>query len=429
MQYLPLATKMRPDNLSQIIGQKQLLSEDASFYKLIKAGKIHSMIFWGPPGTGKTTLAQVLAKQADLNFMSLSAVTSGVKDLRLLQEEAEFIKSSNGKPSLLFIDEIHRFNKSQQDALLPHIESGLFIFVGATTENPSFSLNNALLSRLRVYVLQSLNNEELNFVLQKALKDKEKGLGNLNLEIEEDAVAILVEAAGGDARNLLNSLEISAQMAEDGKISALSASRIIGRTLRKFDKGADIFYEQISALHKSLRGSAPDAALYWAHRMLEAGADANYICRRLVRFASEDIGNADPRALDIALNAWQAYERLGSPEGELSISQAVLYLALAPKSNAVYKGHNQVRQFIQNTPDYSVPLHLRNAPTNLLKNLEYGKEYVYAHDEPNAYVAGENYFPEGLEKTKFYAPVERGLEIKLKQKLEFLEGLDKNAKK
>lgn len=429
MQYLPLATRMRPKTLAEVVGQNHLLAQDAPFFKLINAKKIHSMVFWGPPGTGKTTLAEILAEQADLQFMSLSAVTSGVKEIRQVQEEAEFIRSANDKPSLLFIDEIHRFNKSQQDALLPHIESGLFVFVGATTENPSFSLNNALLSRLRVYVLQSLTQDSLRSLLQRALQDKTNGLGDLNLKLEPDAEDILVEAAQGDARNLLNSLEVSAQLAEDGLITALSASQVIGKTLRKFDKGADIFYDQISALHKSLRGSAPDAALYWTHRMLEAGADANYICRRLVRFASEDIGNSDPRALDLALNAWQAYERLGSPEGELSISQAVLYLALAPKSNAVYKAHNQVRALIETSQDYQVPLHLRNAPTKLMKNLNYGKEYRYAHNEPNAYAAGENYFPEELAGTKFYQPVERGLEIKLKQKGEYLANLDEQAKK
>lgn len=428
MNYLPLATRMRPTNLKEVVGQKHLLAADAAFYKLVKAKKIHSMVFWGPPGTGKTTLAEILAKQAELEFISLSAVTSGVKDIRQVQEEAEFIRSSSGKPSLLFIDEIHRFNKTQQDALLPHIESGLFVFVGATTENPSFSLNNALLSRLRVYVLQSLNEDNLRDLLTRALTDKKNGLGEANLKLEKDAEEILIEAAQGDGRNLLNSLEVAAQMAENGHISALSASRVIGKTLRKFDKGADIFYDQISALHKSLRGSAPDAALYWAHRMLDGGVDPNYICRRLLRFASEDIGNSDPRALDLALNAWQAYERLGSPEGDLSISQAVLYLALAPKSNAVYKAHNDAKKLVETQQDYEVPLHLRNAPTKLMQSLDYGKNYRYAHNEPNAYAAGENYFPEQLATTRFYYPVERGLEIKLKEKMHYLASLDAQAK-
>lgn len=428
MNYLPLATRMRPTNLNEVVGQKHLLAEDAAFYKLVSTKKIHSMVFWGPPGTGKTTLAEIIAKEAGLKFVSLSAVTSGVKDIRQIQEEAEFVRSSSDKPSLLFIDEIHRFNKTQQDALLPHIESGLFVFVGATTENPSFSLNNALLSRLRVYVLQSLNQDNLCDLLTRALSDKKNGLGKLNLKLEKDAEEILIEAAQGDGRNLLNSLEVAAQMAENGHISALSASRVIGKTLRKFDKGADIFYDQISALHKSLRGSAPDAALYWTHRMLDSGADANYICRRLVRFASEDIGNSDPRALDLALNAWQAYERLGSPEGDLSISQAVLYLALAPKSNAVYKAHNDAKKLVETQQDYEVPLHLRNAPTKLMQTLNYGKNYRYAHNEPNAYAAGESYFPQELDKTRFYFPVERGLEIKIKEKMHYLASLDAQAK-
>ena len=431
--YQPLAARMRPRNLDDYIGQEHLLSAGKPLREAITRGQVHSMILWGPPGVGKTSLAKLFAEQANARFESLSAVLSGVKEIRAAVANAQQERISSRRKTILFVDEVHRFNKSQQDAFLPYVEDGTFIFIGATTENPSFELNNALLSRCRVYVLRGLQPEQLKDVLQQALDDTVRGLGEDNIRIDDDTLMTLAQAADGDARKALNLLEISADLAEEEGDHKVINEQVIAEVLasdvRRFDKGGDIFYEQISALHKSVRGSSPDGALYWLARMLDGGCDPLYIARRVVRMASEDIGNADPRALPLCLSAWDVQERLGSPEGQLAIAQAVVYLACAPKSNAVYNAFNQVMADVRSQPAYDVPMHLRNAPTKLMKSMEYGAEYRYAHDEPGAYAAGENYLPEDIAQTQYYQPVERGLELKIQEKLAHLRELDKQSKK
>ena len=423
----PLADRMRPTTLADYMGQEHLLRPGKPLRHAIEHGRLHSMIFWGPPGTGKTTLARLLAGRSGYAFQTLSAVLAGVKDIRAAVENAKHTRAQDGRGTLLFIDEVHRFNKSQQDAFLPHVEDGTLLFVGATTENPSFELNNALLSRARVYVLKSLQPDTIKTLLQRALGDAESGLGEQALALEEPGLDLLAEAADGDARRALNLLEIAADLAEDGVIPERVIREVASGQVRRFDKGGEAFYDQISALHKSVRGSSPDGALYWLCRMLDGGSDPLYIARRVVRMASEDIGNADPRGLEMALNAWQVQERLGSPEGELAIAQAVVYLACAAKSNAVYQAFNQAMTVAKQSGSLEVPIHLRNAPTRLMKELGYGKAYRYAHDEPGAYAAGERYLPDDLGDIRFYEPTDRGLEIKIAEKLGKLRELDQEA--
>ena len=421
----PLADRMRPVNLDTYYGQSHLLAEDKPLRTVIESGHLHSMLFWGPPGTGKTTLARMIANYCGVKFISISAVLSGIKEIRAAVDQAKQLQAQ-GKQTVLFVDEVHRFNKSQQDAFLPYIEDGTFIFIGATTENPSFELNNALLSRSRVYVLKMLSADDLVKILEHALNDQQRGLGDVGLTASHKQLRRIAESADGDARRALNLLEILASLAqaEDVDITDKLVAEVIEVGVRRFDKGGEAFYDQISALHKSVRGSAVDAALYWLARMLDGGCDPRYIARRIVRMASEDIGNADPRALSIALTAWDVQERLGSPEGELALAQAVSYLAVAPKSNAVYKAFNQVMADVKHAESYEVPLHLRNAPTSLMSELDYGKNYRYAHDEPDGYAAGEQYFPDNMPPGQYYYPVKRGLEEKIAEKLERLKQAD-----
>lgn len=430
MDYQPLSERIRPQNINNFVGQKHLLGTNRALSKLFASGNLHSMVFWGPPGTGKTTLARLIANQSDLQFISISAVLDGVKEIREAVEKAQKQRKQFSQGTLLFVDEVHRFNKSQQDAFLPFVEDGTFIFIGATTENPSFELNNALLSRARVYVLRPLDDEDLEQVLQRAVDTLTEDL-TTQVEITEEAQQALIQYADGDARRLINVLEQAIDFAEEQEqklvLTLNNCKEILQGGTRRFDKGGEVFYDQISALHKSVRGSDPDAALYWLVRMLDGGVDAKYLARRLIRMASEEVGNADLKALDVCVNAAQAYERLGSPEGDLALAHATIYLAVAPKSNAVYMAYKAVLKDVAIAGSDEVPLHLRNAPTKLMKQLDYGDGYRYAHDEPEAYAAGEVYFPEDMPERNYYQPVERGLEIKIIDKLKRLKQLDKNA--
>ena len=422
--HAPLAERLRPKSLGEVIGQQHLLGEGMPLRIAFESGQPHSCILWGPPGVGKTTIARLMASSFDAHFITISAVLGGVKEIREAVEQASVWRGQGdgqGKRTIVFVDEVHRFNKSQQDAFLPHVESGLFTFIGATTENPSFEVNSALLSRAVVYVLQPLTEPDLQQIIARV--QAERALPAIE-SIASEAAQRLVAYADGDARRLLNTLESLSVAAKAEKVSEVTDAwllKVLGERLRRYDKGGEQFYDTISALHKSVRGSDPDAALYWFMRMLDGGAEPRYMARRLVRMASEDIGLADPRALRMALDAAEVYERLGSPEGELALAQCVIYLAVAPKSNAVYKAFNEAKAFIKQDGTRPVPLHLRNAPTRLMKQLDYGKNYRYAHDEEDGFAAGENYFPDGMAAPGFYRPVKRGLEIKIADKLNELK--------
>jgi putative ATPase len=423
----PLAEQLRPTTLDAVVGQSHLLAENKPLRLAFQSGKLPSMILWGPPGVGKTTLARLIANTADAEFIPISAVLSGIKDIREAVERAEHTLQQSGRKTILFVDEVHRFNKGQQDAFLPHVESGLITFIGATTENPSFEVNSALLSRSQVFVLNALSDEELGILLDRA-----QALVAAKVDVSGEVREQIVSYADGDARRLLNFLEGLFNAAESAGVTAIDLAFLqttMASKMRRFDKGGEAYYDQISALHKSVRGSNPDAALYWFLRMLDGGADPLYLGRRIVRMAIEDIGLADPRAQSMCLEACQIFERLGTPEGELALANAVIYLAVAPKSNAAYQAYNQAKAFVANGDSSPVPLHLRNAPTKLMKDLDYGKAYRYAHNEPEAYAAGVDYFPDGLTPPPFYIPTPRGLEGKITEKLAHLRELDKKAKK
>ncbi len=425
----PLAARMRPSDLSEFFGQQHIIGAGKPLHTALQQQRLHAMILWGPPGTGKTTFAQLLAKQTRTEFMALSAVLAGVKEIREALEHGKERVLNGFLPPILFVDEVHRFNKAQQDAFLPYVEQGYVVFVGATTENPSFELNNALLSRARVYLFKSLTTDDIKGILQRALQDRERGLGNAFFKIEPELLEKLAGSADGDARQALNWLELlSTLVDEDGHVGEEELLQVVGARVGRYDKTGDLFYDHISILHKAVRGSHPNAALYWLARMIEGGCDPLYIARRVVRMATEDIGNADPRALQLALNAWDVQERLGSPEGELAIAQAVVYIACAAKSNAVYVAWGKAKQDAQTYPNMDIPVRFKNAPTRLMKEMGAGKEYRYAHDEPYAYAAGESYFPDELEEREYYQPTDFGLEKKIREKLAFLRELDENKK-
>jgi len=422
---IPLAEFLRPKEIKDIVGQEHILGDGQSLKVAIDSGNLPSMILWGPPGVGKTTIARVIALNVEAQFIALSAVLSGVKEIRESVEKAQFASDHQNKKTILFIDEVHRFNKSQQDAFLPHIESGLIIFIGATTENPSFEVNSALLSRCQTYVLKTLTLESLTKIIDKIIDEHKQ------ISLDDLAREMILTYANGDARRLINLLEMlinSIKLKADGVINKELVNKIISDKVRRFDKGGEQFYDQISAMHKSVRGSNPDASVYWLLRMIDGGADPLYLARRIIRISIEDIGLADPKAQTIALEAYQIFERLGYPEGELALVNAILYLSLAPKSNASYVAYNETKAFINEHQQFDVPLHLRNAPTKLMENLDYGKNYRYAHNEPNAYAAGVKYLPDEMNPIKFYKPTSRGLEIKIKEKLDYLKSLDDSYK-
>jgi putative ATPase len=425
----PLADRLRPKVLAEFFGQEHLLGEGKPLRLAIEQGKTHSMVFWGPPGTGKTTLARMVANGSGSHFIALSAVMAGVKEVRAAVQEAKQLLGVNGKRTVLFLDEVHRFNKSQQDAFLPYVEDGTLTFIGATTENPSFELNNALLSRARVYILKSLDDPAIERILRRALSNSDRGLARSASAIVDEALSLIVMAADGDARRALNLLELATDLAGDNLIDRKTAEDVVQGSRRRFDKKGEYFYDQISALHKSIRGSDPDASLYWLMRMLDGGCDPLYVARRLLRTASEDIGNADPRALRMCLDAWETVERLGSPEGELALAQAVVFLACAAKSNAVYKASKAAAADVSEFGSLDVPLHLRNSPTRLMKDLGYGAEYRYAHDEQDGFAAGERYFPDDMPDRRYYYPAARGLEIQIGEKLEELAARNRQHKK